>query len=39
MINLDVKKVKKHIGFHHILTEIRLHTLILLKLNIFDKKC
>ena len=39
VINLDDKKVKKHIGFHYLLTEIQLYILILLELNIFHKKC
>ena len=38
-INRDEKKkVKEHIGFHYLLTEIQLYTLILLELNIFLKK-
>ena len=32
------KKVKELIGFHYLLTEIQLYTLILLELNIFHKK-
>ena len=36
VINLnDKKKVKEHIGFHYLLIEIQLYTLILLELNIF----
>ena len=34
-INLNDKKVKKHIGFQYLLTEMQLYTLILLELNIF----
>ena len=34
----DDKKVKQHIRFHYLLTEIQLSTLILLKLSIFLKK-
>ena len=34
VINLDDKKVKGHIGFHYLLIEIQLCTLILLELNI-----
>ena len=26
VINLDDKKVKKHAGFHYLLTEIKIHT-------------
>ena len=37
-INLDDEKVKEHIGFHYLLTEIQLYTLILLELNILLKK-
>ena len=33
VINIDGKKVKEHIGFHYLLTEIQLYTLILLELN------
>ena len=32
------EKVKEHVGFHYLLTEIQLHTLILLELNIFLKR-
>ena len=32
------KKAKEHIGFHYLLTEIQLYTLILLGLNKFFKK-
>ena len=39
VINLDDKIVKEHNGSHHLLTEIQLYTLILLKLNILHKKC
>ena len=38
VINLDDKKVKEHTGFHYLLTEIQLYTLILLELNILLKK-
>ena len=38
VINLNDKKVKKHIGPHYLMTEIQLYTLILLELNIFLKK-
>ena len=37
MINLDDKQVKKHIGFHYLLTQIQLCTLILLELSMFLK--
>ena len=38
-INRDEKKkVKEHIGFHYLLTEIQLYTFILSELNIFLKK-
>ena len=37
MINLDNKQVKKHIGFHYLLTQIQLCTLILLELSMFLK--
>ena len=37
MINLDDKQVKKDIGFHYLLTQIQLCTLILLELSIFLK--
>ena len=37
MINLDDKQVKKHIGFHYLLTQIELCTLILLELSMFLK--
>ena len=33
MINIDGKKVKEHTGFHYLLTEIQLYTLIPLELN------
>ena len=36
--NPDNKKVKEHIGFRYLLTEINLHTLILLELNMFFNK-
>ena len=39
IINLDDKKIKKQIGFHCLLTEVRLNTLSLLVLSIFLKKC
>ena len=35
MIDLDNEKVKEHIRFHYLLTEILLFTLILLEWNIF----
>ena len=38
VINCDDKKVRRHIGFHYLPTEIRFCTLILLELNIFRKK-
>ena len=38
VINFDDKKVKEQIGFQYLLSEIQLHTLILLELNIFLKK-
>ena len=38
VLNLSNKKVKEHIGFHYLSTEIQLYTLILLELNIFHKK-
>ena len=42
VINLDDKKVKEHITFHYLLTELQLYTgiifFILLELNIFLKK-
>ena len=34
----DKKKVNKHIGFHYLLMEIQLYTLILLESNMFLKK-
>ena len=37
-INLDMNKVKEHIAFHCLLTEIQLCNLIPLGLNIFLKK-
>lgn len=33
-----IKKVKEHTEFHYLLTEIQIHTLILLELNVFLKK-
>ena len=39
VINLDDKKVNEQIGFHYLLAEIQLYTLIFLELNIFLKKC
>ena len=33
-----MKIVKEHIGFHYLLIEVQLYTLILLELNIFLKK-
>ena len=33
-----ISKVKKHIGFHYLLTETQLSALLFLELNIFDKK-
>ena len=38
VINLDDKKIKEDIGFHYLLTEMQLYTLILLELNILLKK-
>ena len=38
VINHDEKKVKEHIGFHCLLTEIQLFTVILLEMKIFLKK-
>ena len=38
VINLNDKKVKEHTGFHYLLTEIEMYTLIILELNIFLKK-
>ena len=38
VINIDYKKVKKHIGFHYLLTEILPFTLILLELNIYASR-
>ena len=35
--NIDGKKVMEHIGFHYLLSEIQLYTLILLEFNIFLK--
>ena len=36
VINLDdKKKVKQHSGFHYLLVEIQLYTLIVMELNIF----
>ena len=37
VINIDDKKVKEHIVFHYLMTEIQLYTMILLELNIFHK--
>ena len=37
-INLNDKEVMKHTGFHYLLIELQLYTLILLELNIFHKK-
>ena len=34
--NLDDKKVTKYIGFHYLVIEIQLHTLIILELNILQ---
>ena len=39
VINLDGKKVYKHIGFHYLLTEIQVSALFLLQVNKFNKKC
>ena len=33
-----IKIVREHIGFHYLLIEIQLYTLIVLELNIFFKK-
>ena len=38
VINLNDKKVKEHIGFHYLLTEIQMYTVIILELNTFLKK-
>ena len=38
VIHLNDKKVKEHIGFPYLFTEIQVYTLILLELNIFLKK-
>ena len=39
VINLvEKKKIKEHIGFHYLMTEIHLYTLVLLELNTFRKK-
>ena len=38
VINIDDKKRKGHIVFYYVLTEIQLHTLNLLELNIYLKK-
>ena len=38
VISLDDKKIKEDIGFHYLLTEMQLYTLILLELNILLKK-
>ena len=38
MINLDDKKLKEQIGFHYLLTEILLFTLIFLELNIMQNQ-
>ena len=38
VINFNDKKVKEHIAFYYLLTEIQLHTFILSELNIFLKK-
>ena len=38
VVNHDHKKVKDHIRFRYLLTEIKLYTLIYLELNIFLKK-
>ena len=33
-----IEKVKAHIGFHYLLTDLQLYTLIRLELNAFPKK-
>ena len=38
-INLDDKKVKEHIAFHNLLTELQLYFVILSELNILHIKC
>ena len=39
VINFDGKKVRRHIGFYYLPTDIRFCTLILLEFNIFRKTC